>query len=92
MTCSVAVSLALGRVMLYITVYDRPRRRPLLIAEPRLVKKTFLLDEEEVKRFKARNPSHGALVDFFRKALKRYNDLNDTDPDELIKLAVGELP
>lgn len=60
--------------------------------QPKLVKKTLLLDEEEFNRFKARNPSHGAFTDFVRRALKRYNDLNDTNPDELISLAVGELP
>lgn len=59
--------------------------------EVELVKKTLLVPKTEVDRFKKRHRGHGDFTAFVREALKRYNDLNDTDPDELISLAVGEI-
>lgn len=53
-----------------------------------MVKKIVLFPEKEVERFKARHRGHGDFTWFMREALKRYNDLNEIDPDELIKLAV----
>lgn len=56
-----------------------------------MVKKTLLLPKDEMDRFKARHRGHGDFTWFVREALRAYNDLNDIDPDELIKLAVGEV-
>lgn len=59
-------------------------------SEP-LVKRTFLISAAEVDRFKARHRGHGDLTWFIRTALKKYNDLNDIDLEELVELAVKEI-
>lgn len=56
-----------------------------------MVKKTLLLPRELVEEFDARHPSHGSFTWFVRSALEKYNEINKTDPDELLSLAVGEL-
>jgi len=58
---------------------------------PETVKRTILIDGEDYRRFRERHPSHGAFTWFIRTALKKYNELNDTDPEELVQLAVGDL-
>lgn len=58
---------------------------------PKLVKKTLLIPEEEVKKFEAKHRGHGDFTWFVRESLRRYNELNDTNPDELITLAVNEI-
>lgn len=55
------------------------------------VKKTLLIPKVDFVRFQKRHPQHGAFVWFVREALRNYNELNDIDPDELIRLAVGEI-
>ena len=53
-----------------------------------VVKRTLLIPKKEMDRFKARHQGHGDFTWFVRESLKRYNDLNDVDPKELIGLAV----
>jgi hypothetical protein len=55
------------------------------------VRKTILVPREEFERFQARHPGHGDFTWFVREALSRYNKINDTNPEELIGLAVGEI-
>ena len=57
----------------------------------KLTKKTILVPDVEVERFKRRHPGHGDFTWFVREALRRYNDLNDVEPDELVELAVKEI-
>ncbi len=56
-----------------------------------LVKKTLLIPKEEADKFRRTHPQHGAFTWFVREALRRYNLINDVDPEELINLAVGEI-
>lgn len=60
-------------------------------AGPPPVKRTLLIDREDYERFQRRHPQHGAFTWFVREVLRAYNELNDTDPDELIKLAAQEI-
>lgn len=55
------------------------------------VKKTLVIPRELFDPFKKRHPSHGSFVWFVRTALEKYNELNDIDPEELVRLAVGEI-
>jgi hypothetical protein len=55
------------------------------------IKRTLLIPKVEMDRFKARHGGHGDFTWFVREALRRYNDLNDVDPNELISLAVSDL-
>jgi hypothetical protein len=55
------------------------------------VKKTLLVDAEELNKFHLRNPSHGAFTWFVNAALRRYNEINETSAEELIALSVDEL-
>jgi len=55
------------------------------------VKKTILIDKDEFDKFRERHPGHGDFVWFVREALKKYNELNEVDPNELVELAVGEI-
>lgn len=59
--------------------------------QPVTVKKTVLIPSDEWLRFKERHPGHGDFTWFVREALTRYNDVNDTSPEELIGLAVSEI-
>ena len=52
-----------------------------------MVKKIVLLPEREIERFKAKHRGHGDFTWFVREVLKKYNDLNEVDPDELLRLA-----
>ncbi|KKL91273.1 hypothetical protein LCGC14_1896410 [marine sediment metagenome] len=58
---------------------------------PGTVKKTLLVPREDYERFRLTHPQHGAFVWFVRTALRRYNLIHNTDPKELIDLAVGEI-
>ena len=55
------------------------------------VKKTLLIPREDYERFRRIHPQHGAFVWFVRTALRRYNLIHNTDPEELVDLAVGEI-
>ena len=55
------------------------------------VKKTILIPRDEYEKFCRTNPSHGAFIWFIRTALRRYNLINEIDPEELVGLAVGEI-
>lgn len=56
-----------------------------------LVKKTLLVPREDFEKFCRTHPQHGSFTWFVRTALRRYNLINDVDPEELVDLAVGEL-
>jgi len=56
-----------------------------------LVRKTILVSRDEYEKFETRHPGHGDFTWFVREALARYNEINDTNPEELIALAVGEI-
>jgi len=55
------------------------------------VKRTLLIPRDEMERFKSRHGGHGDFTWFVREALRRYNDLNDVDPNELISLAMSDI-
>jgi len=54
-------------------------------------KVTLHIPREDYETFRSRHQGHGDFVGFVRKALKRYNELNDVDLDELIDLAVKDM-
>ena len=56
-----------------------------------LVKKTLLISREEYDKFRRVHPAHGSFTWFVRTALRQYNLINTTDPQELVDLAVGEI-
>ena len=64
---------------------------PMPKTKTNLVKKTLLIPEDEYLKFRKTHPSHGSFTWFVRTALRRYNLINTTDPNELVDLAVGEI-
>lgn len=73
--------------MLYYHISPAPKPGANLTDDGEMVKKIVLLPKTEVERFKARHRGHGDFTWFVREVLKKYNDLNDVDPDELLRLA-----
>ena len=65
----------------------------LLTAEPLMTikKKTVHIDKDEYDKFIERHLSYGAFTYWLNEALKQYNALNEVTPNELIKMAVGEI-
>lgn len=55
------------------------------------VRKHIEVPAEELKKFESRHPSRGAFTWFVTEALTRYNQINETSPEELVELAVDEI-
>ena len=73
----------------FIGVSPTPPRELSSMADT--VKKTLLIPREEYEKFRRTLPMHGAFVWFVREALRCFNELNDIDPKEFVKLAVDEI-